>query len=185
MQPFQSICQPFLVSAQKVLYAGTVWNKLLVPKHRFIYWQILNSHLLTRDQMSRILPIQSVIFPVCASANESHSHLFLDCIFSRKLFGEVSCWLSMFQWPKSYLELQQWCMTAINSLQNQVINAVFAATLYFIWKNRNKCIFDSVCFSTSSLSLEIRKIVKYRVLGLSFLQLSKRDNYILNVVKGW
>ncbi|XP_062103395.1 uncharacterized protein LOC133814454 [Humulus lupulus] len=174
-----------LVSAQKVSYARSVWNKLIVPKHRFIYWQILNSHLLTRDHLSRILPIHSTICPVCASANESHSHLFMECIFSRKLFGEVNCWLGIFQWPKSYLELQVWCMTAINSLQNQVINAVFAATLYFIWKNRNKCIFEYVCFSASSLSLEIRKIVKYRVLGLSCLFPSKRDNYILNVVKGW
>ncbi|XP_062114711.1 uncharacterized protein LOC133825832 [Humulus lupulus] len=80
-----------LATAQKVLYAGTVWNKLLVPKHRFIYWQILNSQLLTRDHLSRIMPIHSAICPVCASVNESHSHLFLECIFTRKLFGELLC----------------------------------------------------------------------------------------------
>ncbi|XP_062102994.1 uncharacterized protein LOC133813986 [Humulus lupulus] len=174
-----------LIYAQRVVYAETVWNKLLVPKHRFIYWQIFNSQLLTRDHLSRFLPIQSSFCPVCDLVLETHSHLFMDCIFSRRLFGEVSSWLGVFMWPKSFVELQDWCHLAVRGLKYQIMNVVLSATLYFIWKNRNKCIFESACSSASIISLEIRKVVKCRILGLGLLSFSKKDRYLINVVEGW
>ncbi|XP_062093759.1 uncharacterized protein LOC133799776 [Humulus lupulus] len=168
-----------LVTAQKFVYAGTVWNKLLVPK------KVFNCHLLTRDHLRRFMPIPSALCPVCVSVNETHSHLFMECIFSRKLFGEISSWLGVFQWLKSFMELQQWCLSAVSDLKNQIINVVLSATMYFVWKNRNTCIFEFVCTSARSMSLEIRKVVKCRVLGLGPHKLSKRDRYLLNVVEGW
>ncbi|XP_062076005.1 uncharacterized protein LOC133780148 [Humulus lupulus] len=174
-----------LVNAQSVVYAETMWNKLLVPKHRFIYWQIFNSQLLTRDHLSRFLPISSALCPVCESEIETHSHLFMKCIFSRKVFGEINSWLGCFQWPNSFLELQHWCLVAVRDLKNQILNTVLSASLYFIWRNRNNCIFNSVCSMARCISLEIRKVVKYRVLGLGPLNHSKRDSYLLNVVEGW
>ncbi|XP_062103251.1 uncharacterized protein LOC133814280 [Humulus lupulus] len=50
---------------------------------------------------------------------------------------------------------------------------------------RNKCIFDSVCNSARSVSFEIRKVVKCRILGMGLHIFSKKDRYLLNVVKGW
>ncbi|XP_062103583.1 uncharacterized protein LOC133814668 [Humulus lupulus] len=144
-----------------------------------------NSHLLTRDHLSRFMPIPTTLCLVCVSENETHSHLFMNCIFSRKIFGEISSWMGVFQWPNSFLELQQWCLTAVSDLKNQIINAVISATMYFVWKNRNKCIYESVCSTARSISLEIRKVVKCRILGLGLHKLSKRDRYLLNVVEGW
>ncbi|XP_062080606.1 uncharacterized protein LOC133785378 [Humulus lupulus] len=90
-----------LISATSVGYADTVWNKLIVPKHRFFYWQIFNRQLLTRDHLSRFLTLTSALCPVCESDLETHSHLFMECIFSRKVFEEIGKWLGYFHWPDS------------------------------------------------------------------------------------
>ncbi|KAF4358331.1 hypothetical protein F8388_014601 [Cannabis sativa] len=36
-----------------VNYYKAVWSSITVPKHRFILWQVMNTHLLTRDKLSR------------------------------------------------------------------------------------------------------------------------------------
>ncbi|XP_062093869.1 uncharacterized protein LOC133799895 [Humulus lupulus] len=174
-----------LISTPTVGFADTVWNKLIVPKHRFIYWQIFNNQLLTRDHLSRFLHLSSALFPVCDSGIESHSHLFMECIYSRKVFEEIGSWLGYFHWPESYEELNLWCLEAKRDLKNQIVNAVLSASWYFIWSNRNSCIFDSVCKLASSISLDIKESVKYRVLGLGSLSHRKRDMYFRKVVEGW
>ncbi|XP_062100323.1 uncharacterized protein LOC133806214 [Humulus lupulus] len=182
----QVIDEGFLKQAVKgVGFADTVWNKLIVPKHRFIYWQIFNNQLLTRDHLSRFLHLSSALCPVCESGLESHSHLFMDCIYSRKVFEEIGSWLGYFHWPESYEELNLWCLEANQDLKNQIVNAVLSASCYFIWSNRNSCIFDSVCKLASSISLDIKELVKYRVLGLGSPSHRKRDLYFRKVVEGW
>ncbi|KAF4372715.1 hypothetical protein F8388_000882 [Cannabis sativa] len=42
------------VEAQEVKYSRAVWNKLIVPKHRFIFWQACNVQLLTRKRLLRL-----------------------------------------------------------------------------------------------------------------------------------
>ncbi|XP_062100450.1 uncharacterized protein LOC133806354 [Humulus lupulus] len=174
-----------LISAQTVGFADTVWNKIIVPKHRFIYSQIFNNQLLTRDHLSRFLPLTYALCLVCDSEIELHSHLFMECIFSRKVFEEIGSLLGYLHWPKSYEELHLWCLEAVRDLKNQIVNAVLSASWYFIWSNRNNCIFDFVCKLASSISLEIKESVKYRVLGMGSLSHRKWDNYFRNVVEGW
>ncbi|KAF4384236.1 hypothetical protein F8388_001474 [Cannabis sativa] len=81
-----------LIGAAKTSYAATVWHKFIVPKHKFIFWQIINEQLLTQDLLSRFLPIPSELWAVCEDASETHSHLFMDCIFTRKLIDWVKNW---------------------------------------------------------------------------------------------
>ncbi|XP_062075831.1 uncharacterized protein LOC133779952 [Humulus lupulus] len=80
---------------------------------------------------------------------------------------------------KKLLKLRQ--STDYNSLKL----AEKGATLYFIWKNRNNCIFELACYSSRSVSFDIRKVVKCRILGLGLLRSSKMDSYLINVVEGW
>ncbi|KAF4349634.1 hypothetical protein F8388_003662 [Cannabis sativa] len=77
-------CYNLLVDELKVDYAGAVWDNLIVLKHMFIYWQVVNKHLLTRDYLSRIINIQVELCPICDQEVESHDHLFCSCIFAKK-----------------------------------------------------------------------------------------------------
>ncbi|XP_062116335.1 uncharacterized protein LOC133830374 [Humulus lupulus] len=74
-----------------------VWCKLSVPKYRFILWQVINQKLLTRDLLHYChISVSCLACPVCESKLESHSHLFFDCIFSKRVFQVVAGWLGDF-----------------------------------------------------------------------------------------
>uniref|UniRef100_A0A803NHN7 Reverse transcriptase zinc-binding domain-containing protein n=1 Tax=Cannabis sativa TaxID=3483 RepID=A0A803NHN7_CANSA len=126
-----------LIGAAKTSYAATVWHKFIVPKHKFIFWQIINEQLLTQDLLSRFLPIPSELWAVCEDASETHSHLFMDCIFTRKLIDWVKNWAGNLSWPKSISDLQERLFPAKPDLALLILNAVFSTTLYQLWRNRN------------------------------------------------
>ncbi|KAF4347799.1 hypothetical protein G4B88_030239 [Cannabis sativa] len=132
------------IEVAKADYAKASWDKLIVPKHRFIFWQILNSQLLTRDYLGRILSIQNVQCPVIVAVME---------------------WLGCFSWPRTHVELLNWCKNLNQQPQMRVLNTVIAATLYSVWKNRNCCVFDLCCAAPRRVSLDVRKIVQLRLLG--------------------
>ncbi|KAF4389931.1 hypothetical protein G4B88_003414 [Cannabis sativa] len=167
------------VEAQEVKYSRAIWNKLIIPKHRFILWQACNVQLLTRDHLSKFLIIPSILCPVCENDIETHTHLFFDCVFPRKTFVEIGKWLGVVDWPKEAEQIQQWCTRGPLDFKNRVINSVFAASLYLLWKNRNSCIFDLVCSSPLKLSMEIRKLSHYRILSLTCNTSKKQDKYKL------
>uniref|UniRef100_A0A803NFE9 Reverse transcriptase zinc-binding domain-containing protein n=1 Tax=Cannabis sativa TaxID=3483 RepID=A0A803NFE9_CANSA len=64
------------VEAQEVKYSRAVWNKLIVPKHIFIFWQACNVQLLTRDHLSKFLSLPSTLCPVCENDIETYTHTF-------------------------------------------------------------------------------------------------------------
>ncbi|XP_062094273.1 uncharacterized protein LOC133800332 [Humulus lupulus] len=71
-----------LITASEDQYASAIWHRLFVPKHRFISWQAINEHLLTRDKLGKFLDLASYLCPVCDSVTESHQHLFFYCTFT-------------------------------------------------------------------------------------------------------
>ncbi|KAF4387221.1 hypothetical protein F8388_008855 [Cannabis sativa] len=111
--------------------AGAIWDKLVVPKHRFIYWQIFNTHLLTRDHLQQIIVIPSNLCPVCDSALETHDHLFFTCTYAIQVFATVNKWMGSIQWPRSIAEMVLGCCNIKQNLTNRITNIVLAAALYF------------------------------------------------------
>ncbi|XP_062118956.1 uncharacterized protein LOC133832662 [Humulus lupulus] len=77
-----------------VKYHHFVWNRMSVPKHRFITWQAMNDKLLTRDHLQRVLMHQDCFLcPVCGQAEENHDHLFFDCFFSQQVVHQIQAWI--------------------------------------------------------------------------------------------
>ncbi|KAF4404598.1 hypothetical protein G4B88_005984 [Cannabis sativa] len=157
------------IEVAKAEYAKASWDKLIVPKHRFVFWQILNSQLLTRDYLGCFISIQNDLCPVCEAEVEMHEHLFFNCIFTKQVIGAVMEWLGCFSWPRSNLELLNWCKNLNQQPQLRVLNTVIAATMYSIWKNRNSCIFYLCCATPRRVSLDVRKTVQLRLLASGFL----------------
>ncbi|KAF4355775.1 hypothetical protein F8388_019174 [Cannabis sativa] len=145
----------------------------------------MNEQLLTRDLLSKFLPITSALCTVCEDAMESHNHLFIDCIFTKKVIAGVENWAGILSWPKSFSELQQRCFPTKPDFAEQVLNSVFEATLYHIWRNRNDCLFNAMCLSASCISKSIRNVVKTRIIGFHCTSSKKKDRYAINVVNSW
>uniref|UniRef100_A0A803PY01 Reverse transcriptase domain-containing protein n=1 Tax=Cannabis sativa TaxID=3483 RepID=A0A803PY01_CANSA len=169
----------------KVNYVGAVWDKLVLPKHRFIYWQVVNTQLITRDLLNRFVSIQDVNCPVCNQAEENHKHVFFECPFSKQVAAKVKEWLGQVHWPISVKDLNDKCSTTHNNLRNRVINFVIAASLYQIWLNRNDCIFNLTCATPCKISRVVRSLVKIRILCLGPFKEDKMTRFLINVVKDW
>uniref|UniRef100_A0A803PUK6 Reverse transcriptase zinc-binding domain-containing protein n=1 Tax=Cannabis sativa TaxID=3483 RepID=A0A803PUK6_CANSA len=107
----------------KVKYAGAVWDKLVLPKHRFIYWQVVNSQLITRDLLNRFVPIPDVNCPVYHQAEENYDHVFFECPFSLQVAAKVKEWLGQVHWLISVKDLSDKCSTTQNNFRNRVINS--------------------------------------------------------------
>ncbi|XP_060972430.1 uncharacterized protein LOC133038329 [Cannabis sativa] len=170
-----------LVDNQEVWYAKAIWDRLIIPKHRFIYWQACNLQLLTGDNLESIFPIQSNLCPVCDQEKETHNHLFMDCHFTKLVLQDVSKWFGAFNWPRNIIELQDWVQNAAFDLKFQIYNAILAGILYWIWKNSNSCVFNLLCYSSTFISRDVKRFVKYRVLGFACKHTNTNDR-IMDVI---
>ncbi|KAF4357844.1 hypothetical protein G4B88_027021 [Cannabis sativa] len=178
-------CYNSLVGETPFACATAIWDTLVIPKHRFIFWQIVNSHLLTRDYLHHIMVTPNNLCPVCEAEVETHDHIFFNCYYTSQVFEAVNRWLGDFHWPRSTVELLQYCSNASKDLTQRILIAVMAAVFYFLWKNRNKCVFDYCCMVPSKLSVEVRKIVQLRVMCKGPFKGDKRHRYLTNVVNSW
>ncbi|XP_062114704.1 uncharacterized protein LOC133825827 [Humulus lupulus] len=162
----------------------TVWCSLSQPKHRFILWLAAHQKLLTRDHLIHChIPVSSHCCPICEAALESHDHLFFDCWFSRKLHHSISSWLGALVWPESYQDWCCWLSVPRKDCLSRVVLAALAATVYFIWINRNRCWLESSCFAVDYVTGLIRDSVKVRVHNFSHKckKLNLREKMILQL----
>ncbi|XP_062075392.1 uncharacterized protein LOC133779447 [Humulus lupulus] len=162
-----------------------VWCKLSVPKHRFILWQAINQKLLTRDLLHYChISVSCLACLVCESELECHSHLFFDCIFSKRVFQAVAGWLGDLIWPEKFIDWCIWLNETRKGCMDRVVLAALAASVYYLWLNRNKCCFESSCFSIYHLDSLIKESVKARVSSLSLRtkKLSFREKLVIHFI---
>uniref|UniRef100_A0A803QJV6 Reverse transcriptase zinc-binding domain-containing protein n=1 Tax=Cannabis sativa TaxID=3483 RepID=A0A803QJV6_CANSA len=108
-----------------------------MPKHRFIFWQAINSQLLSRDKFEQFhIKLDNVLCPVCEDAPESNAHLFFDCWFSQQVVKMVSDWLGVKVWPNGFHSWKQWLLQIDMEKKHRILVATMAAVIYFIWNNR-------------------------------------------------
>ncbi|XP_060959193.1 uncharacterized protein LOC115699979 [Cannabis sativa] len=163
-------------------YAKNIWNRLILPKHRFIGWQLVNEKLLTRDNISRFIVIPNENCPVCGTERETHSHLFYSCCLTQKIIKEIMSWCGYFSWPNN---IRQWLSRPSNNVREHMLNAIVLATLYAVWTNRNSCVFEQECKLAEIASKEVKSTVKLRFLSCNSRRNEPLFDYIVNVMDSW
>ncbi|XP_062084837.1 uncharacterized protein LOC133790985 [Humulus lupulus] len=92
-----------LLQKDPVGYAKAVWSSSSVPRHRFILWQSILGHLLTRDNLVRCqIEVNSMTCPVCERGEETHKHLFFYCVFSHRIWELIKSWIGPEIWPNQW-----------------------------------------------------------------------------------
>ncbi|XP_062089600.1 uncharacterized protein LOC133796134 [Humulus lupulus] len=160
-----------------------IWCMLSMPKHRFILWQAYHQKFLTRDLLHHCnITISSHSCPVFEIEMESHAHLFFDCLFSRKVLQAVEKWLGNLIWPWQFQEWRCWLEEPSTVGLARFVAAILAASVYFIWKNRNNCWVNSCCSSVAQVNDLIRNSVQARVINLCCMRknLNLREKLMLN-----
>ncbi|XP_062080816.1 uncharacterized protein LOC133785613 [Humulus lupulus] len=152
-----------LIHQAPVKYHQFLWSRMSVPKHKFITWQAINSKLLTRDHLLRVfLILESTLCPVCELIDESHSHLFFDCIFSQQVVRLVQDWVRC-NWPLFFSAWTGWIEDMRRGVRASLVAAVFSATVYYLWHNRNICFIHHYSLSVKAVIDMIKKDIMYRL----------------------
>ncbi|XP_062073122.1 uncharacterized protein LOC133777496 [Humulus lupulus] len=145
----------------------SVWCNISVPKHRFILWQSVHQKLPTRDLLHHChMSLPSLVCLICELEDESHSHIFFECVFSKRVVQFVFEWLRGLCWPSNFIDWCNWLSADRKSFRDWITVAALAASVYHIWYTRNRCYFDSSYLTICSVVNMIKTSVIARILGL-------------------
>ncbi|XP_062075418.1 uncharacterized protein LOC133779475 [Humulus lupulus] len=165
-----------LLVQQRDEFYRTIWSRIILPNHRFMLWQVVNSHLLTRDNLSRMqVQLASELCNVCDRMQESHSHIFFECIFSTQLVKCIFDRLGFDAWPLDYHNWLVWLARARKRVTAEIVNLVCAAVIYSIWINRNQCFYEGYSSTVLKLTQDIKYTTKYRLNIVSKRLVSVKD----------
>ncbi|XP_071714436.1 uncharacterized protein [Rutidosis leptorrhynchoides] len=152
-----------------VNWAKLVWFSQCIPRHSFITWVALHGKLRTQDKYMRVESNNDLRCPFCKLCKDSHSHLFFDCDYPRAVWNELKLMANLDHAPNEWTELVEYLLhRPINRTVWSIIQRlVFGSCVYFIWQEQNLRLFQGKCRSVDDLVLYIKKIVKFRLLGLT------------------
>ncbi|XP_062105448.1 uncharacterized protein LOC133817076 [Humulus lupulus] len=149
-----------MLQRDPVGFAKAMWCSLIVPKHRFILWQSVLDHLLPRDNL-----IQCQLAVISQLCQETHMHLFFDCVFSQQAWELLKIWLGPGIWPNQFDDWKKWLEGKPKNILHCISVASFPAAVYSIWCNRNYCIFSHYSFTPHHLVSMIKMSLKARLHG--------------------
>nr|GEZ52222.1 RNA-directed DNA polymerase, eukaryota, reverse transcriptase zinc-binding domain protein [Tanacetum cinerariifolium] len=120
----------------KVIWYRHVWFSQCMPRHAFITWLAVKERPKTRDKLTKWFNIQDKSCLLCELSDESHSHLFFSCSYSRRLWERLK--------PMALLDnVSNIWSSAISGIVIRPakilfgVRIVFSATVDFIWLERN------------------------------------------------
>ncbi|KAJ9535294.1 hypothetical protein OSB04_un001606 [Centaurea solstitialis] len=163
------------VAKEDVNWYNLVWFSQGIPRHAFFLWLAIKERLRTMDRLVnwRIKDVNACV--LCSEGLESHSHLFVDCVYSKEVWNcleGVSGVYNLIQrmegvpnkWHELIVELSR--VKAGNSIWSVIHRLVFAAVVYFIWQERNNRLHSDACRPAVKLARQIFELIQMKLVGL-------------------
>lgn len=120
--------------------ARFIWSTVALPKHIFVLWLAAKGRLMTLDRLNRwSKDYDRGICCLCNIDEESPSHLFFQCGYSRITLDDICRWLQLHHVPYTYNDLHHCAshMSSKHTWKQQVWSAWFAAMVHHLWAERN------------------------------------------------
>ncbi|GJX28468.1 RNA-directed DNA polymerase, eukaryota, reverse transcriptase zinc-binding domain protein [Tanacetum coccineum] len=128
---------------EQVRWSKLVWFSQNIPKHAFILWLTILGRLTTQDKVKSWGSYDLMVCPLCCNGMDLLEHLFFKCGYSSSLWDMVKDRIKLkcyeVDWPlivNKYADMQNG-----NSINSIVRRLCLAASVYFIWQERNSRIF--------------------------------------------
>lgn len=130
-------------------FSKVPWRKLTCnnqgsPKWIFILYLAIQRKLYTRDRLSKWRITTDVACPFCQEEAESHQQLFFKCEISARIWKIMLEWLEINRSNCEWEEEIQWAIdhASRKGAQTEVYRIMLVATIYFVWQERNRRIFQ-------------------------------------------
>ncbi|XP_071714268.1 uncharacterized protein [Rutidosis leptorrhynchoides] len=156
----------------KVAWYSVIWYSQCIPRHTFLMWLLVGERLKTHDKLKAWDRRDDItlVCSLCKSCSNSHDHLFFECKFSTRVWKKVS---NMLIHPINSIKwrdiLESFIPDAHRNLARIVVSKLcFAASVYFIWQERNNRIFKGVGRSEEKLFEIIFSMVRLKLMTIKF-----------------
>lgn len=159
---------------EEVLWSKVVWFPNLIPKHAFILWLLMHERLPTQDKILKWYPNMNLRCSLCNNGQDSHDYLFFNCNYSRMVWQQMKR-VSRIQcldnsWKGVLDELI--ALPNVKSIWIIVQKLVFAASVYFLWQERNVRLFQNNKRKWEDLCSVIQNNVRLKLSSLKVLKTS-------------
>ncbi|XP_021848076.2 uncharacterized protein [Spinacia oleracea] len=168
--------QLHLTQRDNVQWHRYVWNRLSIPKHRFILWLATQDKLKTRTRLHKFGVVDDCLCPICGSSPETVEHLFFKCVLSHNGGNEVMKGLGFSHCRDGIGPLFKWLQrSAGTEFRRAVAYTTTAVLVYHVWKARKAEIWKSQVPTVQSLVKAGQSDVKCRVQKLIGRKVHRRD----------
>lgn len=144
-------------------WSPIIWNRLSIPKARFICWMTAIQKVKTKDKLMLIGAVDNDHCPLCGIHPESSTRLFFECLFSKRCLQEIRTWSGLRFKPIAQMDFRK---LKGNSIHRNILCAIFTSSVYYIWRARNDAVWHAFVRSPSYISTLVQNEVRHRVLSL-------------------
>ncbi|XP_074289422.1 uncharacterized protein LOC141614574 [Silene latifolia] len=121
-------------------------------------WLIAREAMLLKDRLHRLGVATDDRCLICGAAAETHTHLFLECSYSKLIFEEMARLCGIILPSTGYI---QWIgLSQVSDLKKGVILCFFQAAHYHIWMQRNRARLDGCIMRPKILCKMIKREAK-------------------------
>ncbi|XP_022030691.1 uncharacterized protein LOC110931613 [Helianthus annuus] len=160
---------------QPVSWVNGVWFSQCIPRHSFHLWLVIKNKLKTQDRLASWeagsdYNLRLMCCPLCKHDRDSRDHLFFSCSFASQVWYNVKDLLNMGEVNDSWQSIMNWMDQKANSKKTEhiVCKLVIAAASYFIWHERNNCLFSNKVANVNAVCDKIKNTVRLRLMGFNF-----------------
>jgi hypothetical protein len=158
-----------------VSWGWVVWEQWSLPKYSFILWLAVLGKLRTRVRLVFVPTNPNCMF--CRQVEESYSHLFCACEWTCCLCAMIKSWLRIGRTMQTLINAIQGLHSQRNNLEARLRRVSLGITVYLIWEERNKRIFDG---QSKEIATMFRR---FQILFYIVFHFYEKDYLILYV--GW
>ncbi|XP_022024410.1 uncharacterized protein LOC110924724 [Helianthus annuus] len=163
---YKTLC----MNGPNVLWSGAVWFSQNIPKHTFILWLAFKFRLLTQDRLLSWGFVGDLRCALRRKCPDSHKHLFFECEYALAVWKRCKVFGKMIDAPNSWSDIVKFVEEKgfLKSIWGVIGRLVLAASVYFIWQERNRRQFEEEKRSVQQLCDTVFETVRMSLLGLRF-----------------
>ncbi|KAJ9536655.1 hypothetical protein OSB04_un000128 [Centaurea solstitialis] len=148
-------------------WAKEVWFKGCIPKHAFCVWTACYGRLPTQDRLYWKHDPPDLSCPLCNTLMDSHDHLFFLCGFSLEVWRTIKRDTCLFGFAERWDDIRNDLLHGRGPRRKEQRLAL-QATVYCIWRERNRRLFGNRSNTVNTVIKEIREVVLQRMAWMTF-----------------
>lgn len=126
--------------------ADVIWASDVPLEIKIFSWLAVRNRLWTADRLARRNLPNTTQCQLCCQVDEDATHMLLGCVFAREVWYNILLPLRLHRFtPDGTVPLSEWWPSitrAVPPRHRRGMNTTIAATLRFIWLERNSRVFD-------------------------------------------